>query len=98
MNLEILKKNIVIIPVIIAILSGTVASVRYVLNLTNTINSSKQELVDLKRDLAVERDRINKAKGDISNINGTINMSREIIEMMGQQLSDLSWDVKDLTR
>ena len=98
MNLENLKKNIVIIPVIIAILSGTVASVRYVLNLTNTINSSKQELVDLKRDLAVERDRINKAKGDISNINGTINMSREIIEMMGQQLSDLSWDVKDLTR
>ena len=98
MNLEILKKNIVIIPVIIAILSGTVASVRYVLNLTNTINSSKQELVDVKRDLAVERDRINKAKGDISNINGTINMSREIIEMMGQQLSDLSWDVKDLTR
>ena len=98
MNLEILKKNIVIIPVIIAILSGTVASVRYVLNLTNTINSSKQELVDLKRDLAVERDRINKAKGDISNINGTINLSREIIEMMGQQLSDLSWDVKDLTR
>ena len=98
MNLEILKKNIVIIPVIIAILSGTIASVRYVLNLTNTINSSKQELVDLKRDLAVERDRINKAKGDISNINGTINMSREIIEMMGQQLSDLSWDVKDLTR
>ena len=98
MNLEILKKNIVIIPVIIAILSGTVASVRYVLILTNTINSSKQELVDLKRDLAVERDRINKAKGDISNINGTINMSREIIEMMGQQLSDLSWDVKDLTR
>ena len=98
MNLEILKKNIVIVPVIIAILSGTIASVRYVLNLTNTINASKQELVDLRRDLNVERDRINKAKGDISNINGTINMSREIIEMMGQQLSDLSWDVKDLTR
>ena len=61
MNLEILKKNIVIVPVIIAILSGTVASVRYVLNLTNTINASKQELVDLRRDLNVERDRINQA-------------------------------------
>ena len=61
MNLEILKKNIVIVPVIIAILSGTIASVRYVLNLTNTINASKQELVDLRRDLNVERDRINKA-------------------------------------
>ena len=98
MNLEILKKNIVIEPVIIAILSGTIASVRYVLNLTNTINASKQELVDLRRDLNVERDRINKAKGDISNINGTINMSREIIEMLGSQLNDLSWDVKDLSR
>ena len=40
MNLEILKKNIVIVPVVIAILSGTVASVRYVLNLTNTINAN----------------------------------------------------------
>ena len=98
MNLEILKKNIVIVPVIIAILSGTIASVRYVLNLTNTINPSKQELVDLRRDLNVERDRINNAKGDISNINGTINMSREIIEMLGSQLNDLSWDVKDLSR
>ena len=85
-------------PVIIAILSGTVASVRYVLNLTNTINASKQELVDLRRDLNVERDRINKAQGDISNINGTINMSREIIEMLGSQLNELSWDVKDLSR
>ena len=36
--------------------------------------------------------------GDISNINGTINMSREIIEMLGSQLNDLSWDVKDLSR
>ena len=62
MNLEILKKNIVIVPVIIAILSGTIASVRYVLNLTNTINASKQELVDLRRDLNVERDRIIKPK------------------------------------
>ena len=85
-------------PVVIAILSGTVASVRYVLNLTNTINASKQELVDLRRDLNVERDRINQAQGDISNINGTINMSREIIEMLGSQLNELSWDVKDLSR
>jgi len=98
MNFEILKKNIVIVPVVIAILSGTIASVRYVLNLTNTIEDNKQEIINLSRDLAIERDRVNKAKGDISNIEGTINMSREIIEMMGQQLSDLSWDVKDLTR
>ena len=67
-------------------------------NFKKTSNASKQELVDLRRDLNVERDRINQAQGDISNINGTINMSREIIEMLGSQLNELSWDVKDLSR
>ena len=98
MNLELLKKNIVVVPVIIAVLSGTVASVRYVLNLTNTINDNQQEMINLRRDLGVANDRIGTANSEIANIKGTIEISREIIEMMSRQLNDLSWDVKDLSR
>ena len=38
---EWVKKNIVIVPVVAAILAGTFTSVRYVINLTDTIEANK---------------------------------------------------------
>ena len=42
---EWVKKNIVIVPVVAAILAGTFTSVRYVLSLTDTIELNKQTIV-----------------------------------------------------
>ena len=98
MNVDLLKKNVVVIPVVIAILSGTVASIRYVLNLTNTINDSKQEIITLHEKLDAANESIKIAHQDISNINGVIQMSKEIMEIMGGQVSDLEWEVRDLSR
>ena len=39
-------------------LVGTFTGVRYVVNLTDTINTNHQEIVDLKRDLKVAEDKI----------------------------------------
>ena len=50
-KLDWFKKNIVIVPVVAAIIAGTFTSVRYVLNLTDTITANQQEIVDLTRDL-----------------------------------------------
>ena len=47
---ECVKKNIVIVPVVAAILAGTFTSVRYVLSLTDTIEANKQTIVNLQRD------------------------------------------------
>jgi hypothetical protein len=44
---EWVKKNIVIVPVVAAILAGTFTSVRYVLSLTDTIEANKQTLVKI---------------------------------------------------
>ena len=41
-----LKKNFVLVPVIASILVGTFTGVRYVVNLTDTINSNQQQIVD----------------------------------------------------
>jgi hypothetical protein len=43
---EWVKKNIVIVPVVAAILAGTFTSIRYVLNLTDTIEANKQTLIN----------------------------------------------------
>ena len=52
MNLaDLLKKNIVMVPVVASVLVGTFTGVRYVVNLTDTINSNQQEIVDLTKDL-----------------------------------------------
>ena len=98
MNFDLLKKNVVVVPVVIAILSGTVASIRYVLNLTNTINDSKQEIIVLHERLDIANEAIKLANQNISNINGVIEMSKEIMTIMGEQVDDLSWQVRDLSR
>ena len=43
-KLEWFKKNIVIVPVIGAILAGTITSVRYVFTMTDTIQVNKEIL------------------------------------------------------
>ena len=59
MNLaDLLKKNIVMVPVVASVLVGTFTGVRYIVNLTDTINNNKQEIIDLQRDLKVAEDKI----------------------------------------
>ena len=45
--LDLLKKNIVIIPVVISLIVGTFTGVRYIVNLTETINKNKAEIATI---------------------------------------------------
>ena len=58
---EWVKKNIVIVPVVAAILAGTFTSVRYVLSLTDTIEANKQTIINLQRELTVQEDKLTEA-------------------------------------
>ena len=50
MNLaDLLKKNIVMVPVVASVLVGTFTGVRYIVNLTDTINHNQQEIVNLTK-------------------------------------------------
>jgi len=61
-KLEWFKKNIVIVPVVAAIIAGTFTSVRYVLNLTDTITANQQEIVDLTKDLKQSTEKYYRSK------------------------------------
>ena len=93
-----LKSNIVVIPVVASIVVGSFTGIKYVLNLTNTINSNKQAIFILGDKLNQQNEVIKKVNQDISNIYGVIQMSKEIMEIMGGQVSDLQWEVRDLSR
>ena len=51
MIVDLLKKNIVMVPVVASLVVGTFTGVRYVVNLTDSINKSEQEIINLQRDL-----------------------------------------------
>ena len=54
MNLvDLLKKNIVMVPVVASVLVGTFTGVRYIVNLTDTINQNELRLTNLERDVGV---------------------------------------------
>jgi peptidoglycan hydrolase CwlO-like protein len=70
MNLvDLLKKNIVMVPIVASLLVGTFTGVRYVVNLTDTINASEQEIINLERDLK-------QAQKNISEINTRLSFCR----------------------
>ena len=93
-----LKSNIVVIPVVASIVVGSFTGIKYVLNLTNTINSNKEAIFILEDKLNKQNEVIKKVNQDISNIYGVIQMSKEIMEIMGGQVSYLQWEVRDLSR
>ena len=47
-KLEWFKKNIVIVPVVAAIIAGTFTSVRYVLSLTDTITANQETIFKME--------------------------------------------------
>ena len=68
MNLaDLLKKNIVMVPVVASVLVGTFTGVKYVVNLTDTINANQAEIEKLQtmsieninRDMKVLTDNVN---------------------------------------
>ena len=49
MNLaDLLKKNIVMVPVVASLLVGTFTGVKYIVNLTDTINANQAEIEKIK--------------------------------------------------
>jgi len=80
MNLaDLLKKNFVLVPVVASVLVGTFTGVRYIVNLTDTINTNQQEIVDLKRDLKVAEDKIVDQNTRLTSAESTWQMAENLL-------------------
>ena len=95
---EWLKKNIVIVPVVAAIIAGTFTSVRYVLSLTDTITANQQEIIDLTRDLKQAQKNIADQNTRLSSAEATWTMAENLYRQLADQVRDHTYDLKDLTR
>ena len=95
---DLLKKNFILVPVIASIVVGGFTSVKYVVNLTDTINQSEQHIVNLERDLVVAQDKITEINTRLSSAEATWQMAENMYRILSDQVREHSYDIKDLNR
>ena len=99
MNLvDLLKKNIVMVPVVASLVVGTFTGVRYVVNLTDSINSSEQQIINLERDLKQAQKNIAEINTRLSSAEATWQMAENLYRQLADQVREHSYDIKDLNR
>ena len=95
---ELFKKNFIFIPVVASIVVGGFTSVKYVLNLTTTINNSEVQIVNLERDLKVAKEKIAEMNTRLSSAEATWQMAENLYRQLADQVREHSYDIKDLNR
>jgi peptidoglycan hydrolase CwlO-like protein len=99
MNLvDLLKKNIVMVPVVASVLVGTFTGVRYVVNLTDSINGSEQEIINLQRDLKQAQKNISEINTRLSSAEATWQMAENLYRQLADEVREHAYDIKDLSR
>ena len=99
MNLvDLLKKNIVMVPIVASVLVGTFTGVRYVVNLTDTIDSNNIEISNLQRDLEQAEKNITNINTRLSSAEATWTMAENLYRQLADQVREHDYDIKDLNR
>ena len=99
MNLaDLLKKNFVLVPVIASVLFGTFTGVKYIVNLTDTINSNQTQIVNLQRDLTTAQEKLTDQNTRLTSAESTWQMAENLYRQLADQVREHSYDIKDLNR
>ena len=97
-NFAWLKKNIVIVPVIAAILAGSFTSIKYVLNLTDTITANQETIFKMESKLSDSITDINDLKTRLATAEATWTMAENLFRQLSDVVRDHTYDLKDLAR
>ena len=95
---DLLKKNFVLIPVIASVLFGTFTGVKYIVNLTDTINSNQTQIINLQRDLTVVQEKLTDQNTRLTSAESTWQMAENLYRTLADQVREHSYDIKDLNR
>ena len=86
------------ITIIASVLVGTFTGVRYIVNLTDTINDNQTQIVNLQRDLKVAQEKITDQNTRLTSAESTWQMAENLYRQLADQVREHSYDIKDLNR
>ena len=95
---ELFKKNFIFVPIIVSIVVGGFTSIKYVLNLTSTINDNQQTSINLERDVGVLKESLSEAKSRLASAEATWNMAENLYNVLANEVREHGYDIKDLNR
>ena len=106
-----LQKNklIIVIPIVVSILAATFGSIRYIINLTDTIEKNSTQVMMLNKDIQIIFDKYAQDKeeftremfsvnGRVTEVNAYFRAMEEILRKTTDSVRDQQWDIKDLQR
>jgi cysteinyl-tRNA synthetase len=106
-----LEKNklIIIVPIVVSILAATFGSVKYIINLTDTIEKNSTQVILLNKDINQIFDKYAQDKeeftremfnvnGRVTEVNAYFRALEEILRKTTDSVRDQQWDIKDLQR
>ena len=85
---ELFKKNFVLIPVIASVLFGTFTGVKYIVNLTDTINSNQTQIINLQRDLTVAQEKLTDQNTRLTSAESTWQMAENLYRTLADQVRE----------
>ncbi len=86
------------VPVVASLVVGTFTGVRYVVNLTDSINQSEQDIINLQRDLKQAQKNINDINTRLSSAEATWQMAENLYRQLADTVREHDYDIKDLNR
>ena len=86
------------VPVVASLVVGTFTGVRYIVNLTDSINTSEQQIINLERDLKQAQKNIAEINTRLSSAEATWQMAENLYRQLADQVRENSYDIKDLNR
>ena len=86
------------LPVVASLVVGTFTGVRYIVNLTDSINTSEQQIINLERDLKQAQKNINEINTRLSSAEATWQMAENLYRQLADQVREHDYDIKDLSR
>ena len=89
---ELFKKNFVLIPVIASVLFGTFTGVKYVVNLTDTINGNQSEIINLRRDLTTAQEKLSEQNTRLTSAESTWTMAENLYRVLSDEVREHSYD------
>ena len=86
------------VPVVASLVVGTFTGVRYIVNLTDSINTSEQQIINLERDLKQAQKNINEINTRLSSAEATWQMAENLYRQLADQVREHDYDINDLSR
>ena len=86
------------VPIVASLVVGTFTGVRYIVNLTDTIDSNNLEITNLQRDLDQAEKNITDINTRLSSAEATWTIAENLYRQLADQVREHDYDIKDLNR